>query len=180
VVGAQYNALFNEVVSCDRRGFVHIFNADTGELMLQFGPAHGHADVSSLSFDLSSRRLITTASDRTVKVWNFNIGHSLHSIHAPKRMEPTGAVQLKSGALLTCGPHHDLVAFRMRGHETSSKPVAQVALGTTEDDAVTATCIASCIESNVVLVGTCSGATVAFRADMLTEMVRLRHKGTTV
>ncbi len=49
-----------------------MWNVLTGERMLRFSHAHANADLSTLAFDLSQHRLLTGASDGSVKVcWLF-------------------------------------------------------------------------------------------------------------
>jgi len=57
--------------------------------MSKYGPAHGKARLTCGCFDSSRRRLITGASDGSIKIWNFSNGESLSSLLInPKDMKP--------------------------------------------------------------------------------------------
>lgn len=58
------------MVSASRKNEVCVWNVLTGECMLRFTNAHPHADLSALAFDASQHRLLTGASDGSVKVWH--------------------------------------------------------------------------------------------------------------
>ncbi|XRA97111.1 WD repeat-containing protein on Y chromosome [Pycnococcus provasolii] len=78
--GALYNDEFGVVVSADDSSTVITWRLQDGQRESKFQHAHVNsrtkADVkiSSLSFDSSGRRLLTGASDGTLKMWNFNNG----------------------------------------------------------------------------------------------------------
>jgi WD40 repeat protein len=113
VSGARYNPLFGQVVTACRGSVVNVWNLKTGEQMVQFREAHGEAEISTLCFDRSGRRLLTGASDGSVKVWNFNIGLSLRKLQNAERTEVCGMVELKSGAIVTTGWWKDVSFFRV-------------------------------------------------------------------
>jgi WD40 repeat protein len=112
VSSARFNPLFGQVVTACRGSVVNVWNMKTGEQMVQFRDAHGDAEVTTLGFDRSSRRLLTGASDGSVKVWNFNIGLCLRKLQNVETTEVSGIVELKNRAIITAGWWRKLSYFR--------------------------------------------------------------------
>lgn len=74
---ALYNKEFEAVVSGDDGSFISVWDIETGKLMSKFGDAHGKAKITAGCFDSTQRRLITTGSDGTARMWNFSNGQCL-------------------------------------------------------------------------------------------------------
>lgn len=74
---ALYNTEFEAIVSGDDGSFIALWDIETGKLMSKFGDAHGKAKITAGCFDQTQRRLITTGSDGSAKMWNFSNGQML-------------------------------------------------------------------------------------------------------
>jgi WD40 repeat protein len=74
---ALYNTEFEAVVSGDDGSFIAVWDIETGKLMSKFGDAHNKAKITAGCFDSTQRRLITTGSDGTARMWNFSNGQCL-------------------------------------------------------------------------------------------------------
>ena len=77
VVGSLYNCEFDVAVSADEDGNIHVWNVDTGHRDERFTDAHPGSRLSALAFDVRERRLLTGASDGSVRMWNHNNGQLL-------------------------------------------------------------------------------------------------------
>lgn len=78
---ALFNSCFEQVVSGDDGGMVSIWDIETGAIVQKFGPAHGEGNkITAGMFDSTLRRLITSGSDGSVKIWNFSNGQCLKDL----------------------------------------------------------------------------------------------------
>jgi WD40 repeat protein len=62
------------VVSCDDGSFVAVWDIENGKLMSKFPNAHKKSKITAGCFDGSERRLVSAASDGSIKIWNFSNG----------------------------------------------------------------------------------------------------------
>ena len=92
ICAALFNANFGQVVSGCADSTVRVWDLETGEKVMQFGRAHGNAEITAMAFDPTERRLVTGARDGTVKMWNFNNGACLGVIDSLDSTEITGIV----------------------------------------------------------------------------------------
>ncbi|XP_060554544.1 WD repeat-containing protein 49-like, partial [Ruditapes philippinarum] len=79
VVAAIYNSVYNQVVSVCQAGTMVMWMIDTGQKVKQFNSCHGSAEVTCLTQDSTETRLLTSSTDGTVKIWDFN-GHCYHTL----------------------------------------------------------------------------------------------------
>ena len=86
---ARYNDRFDAVVSGDDAGFIAVWDIENGKLMSKYQTQASQnsklGDVSNPklttgTFDMKARRLITSAADGTVKIWNFSNGQQLKDL----------------------------------------------------------------------------------------------------
>ena len=89
VVGSLYNCEFDAAVSADEDGNIHVWNVDTGHRDERFTDAHPGSRLSALAFDVRERRLLTGASDGSVRMWNHNNGQLLKEMF---HRQPAGEV----------------------------------------------------------------------------------------
>ena len=89
VVGSLYNCEFDVAVSADEDGNIHVWNVDTGHRDERFTDAHPGSRLSALAFDVRERRLLTGASDGSVRMWNHNNGQLLKEMF---HRQPAGEV----------------------------------------------------------------------------------------
>eukprot|EP00698_Gefionella_okellyi_P017804 TRINITY_DN5262_c0_g1_i3.p1 TRINITY_DN5262_c0_g1~~TRINITY_DN5262_c0_g1_i3.p1 ORF type:complete len:1015 (-),score=201.91 TRINITY_DN5262_c0_g1_i3:408-3230(-) len=80
IVAALYNRHFHQIVSADESGICCVWDVSTGERMIKFDNLHDGQKLTSLRFDTSERRLVTSAHDGSVKVWNYNTGMCLKKL----------------------------------------------------------------------------------------------------
>ena len=86
---ARYNTHFDAVVSGDDAGFVAVWDIENGKLMSKF-QVHSQQNqkfaesfnpkITTGTFDMKGRRLITSGADGTVKIWNFSNGQQLKDL----------------------------------------------------------------------------------------------------
>ena len=75
---ALYNTSFESVVSWDDGSFIAVWDIENGKLMSKFGNAHGKGiKITSACFDGSQRRLVSSGSDGSIKIWNFSNGQEI-------------------------------------------------------------------------------------------------------
>lgn len=98
VSNALYNDEFESVVSCDDGSFISVWDIENGKLMSKFGNAHVKAKskyenserkavkITSVCFDESERRLVSSGADGSIKVWNFSNGQEI-SMCLPSKPE---------------------------------------------------------------------------------------------
>ena len=91
VAFALNNGMFESVVSADDGGFIAVWDIEDGKLMSKFGNTHGPKNkITAGCFDSTQRRLVTSGSDGTVKMWNFSNGQCLTDLIStdnPKRVD---------------------------------------------------------------------------------------------
>lgn len=163
VSGAKFNPLFGQVVTVCRGSVVNVWNLKTGEQMVQFRDAHGDAEITTLTFDQSSRRLLTGASDGSVKVWNFNIGLCLRKLRSVASTEVSGIVEMKNQAMVTAGWWRTLSYYRDQEDHYYVQPDRSIqGIGHAED----IQCLEHCGGNNVA---TCSydGVIIIWQIEML-------------
>ncbi|XP_069496353.1 cilia- and flagella-associated protein 337-like isoform X2 [Ambystoma mexicanum] len=80
VLCCKYNKEFRQVVSCSEGSVVKVWDFETGRQVFEFSDAHGDAGITCVTFDLSGRRLVTGGRDGSLKIWNYNNGHCLHTL----------------------------------------------------------------------------------------------------
>ncbi|XP_070605983.1 cilia- and flagella-associated protein 337-like isoform X2 [Erythrolamprus reginae] len=80
VLCCKFNKVFRHVVSCSEDSVVKVWDFESGNLLFEFGNAHGDSAITCLAFDFSGRRLITGGKDGCLKIWNYNNGQCLHTL----------------------------------------------------------------------------------------------------
>ena len=150
ISAARYNPLFGQVVTACRGSVVNVWNVSTGEQMVQFGNAHGDAEITTMIFDQSFRRLYTGAGDGSAKVWNFNVGLSLYKLQNSSKSEITGIYELKNKTVVTAGWGRKVTFFKPLEDEYHVDPQPGIeGLGHVED----IQCLERCTDN---LIATCS------------------------
>ena len=80
---ARYNHQFDAIVSGDDSGYISVWDIENGKLMSKFQtctvPSNKLQEktepkITTGTFDMKGRRLITSSADGTVKIWNFSNG----------------------------------------------------------------------------------------------------------
>lgn len=169
VSGAKYNPLFGQVVTACRGGVVNVWNLRTGEQMVQFREAHGEAEITSLTFDRTSRRLLTGASDGTVRLWNFSIGLCLRKLQSVSSTEVSGIVEMKNRAIVTAGWWRKLIYYRDQEDQYYIQPERSIqGMGHTED----IQCLEYC-GGNVVATCSYDGVIIIWQVEMLSIKQKL-------
>jgi len=75
IVDAFYIPQFNQVVSGDREGDIHVYDVDSSMCVGRFETGGG--GLTSLTLDTGKRRLLTGSADGSVRIWNFSNGQQL-------------------------------------------------------------------------------------------------------
>jgi WD40 repeat protein len=98
IVSSLYNPNFHQVVTGAEDASICVWNIATGEKIFQFRSipdsdpvASGEPgdDLTSMAFDQSCRRLITSNRMGSMSVWNFNNGHMLQHMFTGTKTEIT-------------------------------------------------------------------------------------------
>ena len=81
---ARYNHQFDAIVSGDDQGYVSVWDIENGKLMSKFQTytppntskisEKANPKITTGTFDMKGRRLVTSSADGTVKIWNFSNG----------------------------------------------------------------------------------------------------------
>ncbi|XP_030630928.1 WD repeat-containing protein on Y chromosome [Chanos chanos] len=95
-----YNPLFKQVVTAYVNSSLAVWDVETGVRCLEVKNAHGRAEITCMALDRRQRRLITGASNGTIKVWNFLYGHILYKLEAVSRTEVKGVICYHDNQLL--------------------------------------------------------------------------------
>ncbi|XP_059147983.1 WD repeat-containing protein 64-like isoform X2 [Physella acuta] len=84
VVQMLFNQAFHQVVSVCTQPVIKVWDAETGQIVYSIPEAHGpNVDVTALALDRSGYKLVTGASDGSIKVWNFGAGQMIKSMASP-------------------------------------------------------------------------------------------------
>ena len=68
-------------MSGDDNGFITVWDIENGQQLTKFGDSHGKGTkLTAAIFDSKKRRLVTSGSDGTVKIWNFSNGQALKNL----------------------------------------------------------------------------------------------------
>ncbi|KAI4891655.1 hypothetical protein NFI96_019933, partial [Prochilodus magdalenae] len=92
-----------QVVTACADSSVVVWEVETGRKRLELKNAHGQEEITAMTADHSQRRLITAASNGTIKVWSLLNGHPLHKLEAVSDTEVTGVICLHDNQLLSVG-----------------------------------------------------------------------------
>lgn len=106
LVCVLYSGHFNLAISGEEGGLICVWDVQTGALRFRFeheGEEGGR--LTAMEFDLSGRRLVTGASDGSVRLWNFSSGELLRNLSYPL---PPGAAP---AADVTCLVHIDVGCY---------------------------------------------------------------------
>ncbi|XP_072523734.1 cilia- and flagella-associated protein 337 [Salminus brasiliensis] len=98
-----YVPTLKQVVTAWADSSVVVWDVDTGRKCVELRNAHGQAEITAMTADPSQRRLITAASNGTVKVWSLLNGHLLHKLEVVSDAEVTGVICLHDNQLLAVG-----------------------------------------------------------------------------
>lgn len=82
------------MIACDDGSNVLVWDAEKGKLMSKFAEAHDKKKITAASFDESERRIITCATDGSVKIWNFSNGQLLSIMKHIDGSEVTSAIYI--------------------------------------------------------------------------------------
>uniref|UniRef100_H2Z5G4 Uncharacterized protein n=1 Tax=Ciona savignyi TaxID=51511 RepID=H2Z5G4_CIOSA len=80
VTCCAYNPSFGHVITCSEGSVVKLWDFESGTFMFEFNKAHHDTAITSITFDSTGRRLITSGRDGAVRIWNYNNGHCLKSL----------------------------------------------------------------------------------------------------
>uniref|UniRef100_W5K604 Si:dkey-202c14.3 n=1 Tax=Astyanax mexicanus TaxID=7994 RepID=W5K604_ASTMX len=91
------------VVTACAKSSVVVWDVNTGRKCMELNNAHGQEEITAMTADPSQRRLITAASNGTIKVWSLQNGRPLHKLEAVSDAEVTGVICLHDDQLLAVG-----------------------------------------------------------------------------
>lgn len=91
-----YNKHFDQLITCSSTAVVRVWNAANGELIFEFGgiqssqdgtmlhtkdsPGHNGSQITAALVDFTGRRLVTSARDGKICIWNPNSGACLKTL----------------------------------------------------------------------------------------------------
>ncbi len=121
-----YNKLFHQVISGGADSIVCVWDASTGERVIQFsahrkdkGSEETEVPICCMSFDPTLRRLVTGAQDGAVKIWNFNNGALLRELEIFDKMEVSSIVVGRQ-RIITAGWNRRLTVYMDSAEDETS------------------------------------------------------------
>mmetsp|Transcript_26337 Transcript_26337/g.67097 ORF Transcript_26337/g.67097 Transcript_26337/m.67097 type:complete len:1002 (-) Transcript_26337:5721-8726(-) len=127
ICAALFNPKFSQIVSGDDGSVVCVWSAETGELVFRFSDLHGSAKITDLHFDHIGRRMLTAASDGTVKMWNFNNGQLLKEFANESDAEISSVLYINEGGLqfiVGAGWNREVIVWEEE--EESNEPIEPI------------------------------------------------------
>ncbi|CAL8105784.1 unnamed protein product [Calicophoron daubneyi] len=112
LVGAIFNAAFNQVVSACQGGTICFWLVDTGQRVKTISRSHNDAELTCLVPDPVESRFYTGSTDGTIKIWDMN-GYCHHTLicfggaHAE-----VGQVVILKRAVIVMGSSNHFTVFR--------------------------------------------------------------------
>nr|VZI23965.1 unnamed protein product [Spirometra erinaceieuropaei] len=113
VVGAIYNAAFNQVVTVSQCGTISYWLVETGQRVKKAVDCHNGAEVTCLTQEPSGSNFYTGATDGTVKVWDMN-AHCHHTLICfTNAVTDISHIVVLRRAVIVMGNSKHFTAFKM-------------------------------------------------------------------
>ncbi|BHF64785.1 hypothetical protein SprV_0200779200 [Sparganum proliferum] len=113
VVGAIYNAAFNQVVTVSQCGTISYWLVETGQRVKKAVDCHNGAEVTCLTQDPTGSNFYTGATDGTVKVWDMN-AHCHHTLICfTNAVTDISHIVVLRRAVIVMGNSKHFTAFKM-------------------------------------------------------------------
>uniref|UniRef100_A0A0X3PVZ8 WD repeat-containing protein 49 n=2 Tax=Schistocephalus solidus TaxID=70667 RepID=A0A0X3PVZ8_SCHSO len=113
VVGAIYNAAFNQVVTVSQCGTISYWLVETGQRVKKAVDCHNGAEVTCLTQDPTGNHFYTGATDGTVKVWDMN-AHCHHTLICfTNAVTDISHIVILRRAVIVMGNSKHFTAFKM-------------------------------------------------------------------
>ncbi|XDV45159.1 hypothetical protein PO909_013298 [Leuciscus waleckii] len=102
---ALYNPHLEQVITACADSTLTVWDVKTGIKRMEVRNAHGKEEVSCMTLDVHQRRLISAATNGTIKVsvWNLLNGLNLHKLETVSNTEVTGIICHHDDLLLATG-----------------------------------------------------------------------------
>ncbi|XP_057213817.1 uncharacterized protein LOC130568789 [Triplophysa rosa] len=100
---ALYSPHLKQVITACADSSLAVWDVKTGLKKMEIRNAHGMEKISCITLDRSQRRLISAATNGTIKVWNALNGHNLHKLEAVSNTEVTGIICHHDNQLIATG-----------------------------------------------------------------------------
>ncbi|XP_043086882.1 WD repeat-containing protein 49 isoform X2 [Puntigrus tetrazona] len=100
---ALYNPRLQQVITACAGSTLTVWDVKTGVKRMEIKDAHGTEEVSCMALDVHQRRLISAATNGTIKVWNLLNGLILHKLEPVSNAEVTGVICHHDNQLLATG-----------------------------------------------------------------------------
>ncbi|XP_051959545.1 WD repeat-containing protein 49 [Xyrauchen texanus] len=100
---ALYNPHLEQVIVASADSSLAMWDVKTGIKKMEIRNAHGKEEISCMVLDNSQRKLISAATNGTIKVWNLLNGHNLHKLEAVSNTEVTGIICHHDNQLIATG-----------------------------------------------------------------------------
>nr|XP_055031792.1 WD repeat-containing protein on Y chromosome isoform X2 [Misgurnus anguillicaudatus] len=98
-----YSPRLEQVITACADSSLAVWDVKTGGKKMEIRNAHGVENISCIALDRSQRRLISAATNGTIKVWNALNGHNLHKLEAVSNTEVTGIICHHDNQLIATG-----------------------------------------------------------------------------
>ncbi|XP_073670873.1 cilia- and flagella-associated protein 337 [Paramisgurnus dabryanus] len=98
-----YSPCLEQVITACADSTLAVWDVKTGVRKMEIRNAHGMENISCIALDRSQRRLISAATNGTIKVWNALNGHNLHKLEAVSNTEVTGIICHHDNQLIATG-----------------------------------------------------------------------------
>ncbi|XP_056627857.1 WD repeat-containing protein 49 isoform X2 [Triplophysa dalaica] len=100
---ALYSPHLEQVITACADSSLAVWDVQTGLKKMEIRNAHSMEKISCITLDRSQHRLISAATNGTIKVWNALNGHNLHKLEAVSETEVTGIICHHDNQLIATG-----------------------------------------------------------------------------
>ncbi|XP_023804859.1 WD repeat-containing protein on Y chromosome isoform X2 [Oryzias latipes] len=170
-----YNPTLRQVVTGHSDSSVCLWDVQTGRMGLCIFHAHGEKRLTRMELDSSHRKLITAASNGTIKVWNLLNGHNLLKLEPFSNSEVTGLVCLHDNQLLAAGWSQQIVQYDI-AKATDSEVNIKISWESSEVSKSNIVTMGLCASLGVVATANHDGDIIIWRIDTQKPLLQLHNE----
>ncbi|XP_036073071.1 WD repeat-containing protein 49 isoform X2 [Oryzias melastigma] len=169
---ALYNPALRQVATGHADSSVRLWDVQTGRTSLCIFNAHGEKSITRMELDSSHRKLITAASNGTIKVWNLLNGHNLLKLEPFSNSEVTGLACLHDDQLLAAGWSRRIVQYDI-AKATDSEVNVKISWEVSKSNIVT---MSLCASLGLVATASHDGEILIWRTDTQKPLLHIRNE----